>query len=123
MSFVITHSTGTRTIAAYTLPDWDRSYAFSTVRPHGATEAVAFGDRLINPAAYQVRCTIVGASLAEAYQLAFVIVTEANSASQVETYEGVLLVDGILTAAIEPADHGSVELTLSFAPSSAEFQP
>lgn len=119
----MTHSTGTRTIAAYSLPDWDRSYAVAVERPVGASEVVAFGDRKINPATYQVICTIVGASLAEAYQLAFAIVMEANSASQVETYEGTLLVDGILTAAIEPADHSSVELTLSFAPSSAEFQP
>ena len=123
MSLVITHATGTRTIAAYTLPDWDRSYAIVVERPVGATSAVVFGDRKINPVPYSARVTVVGASLAAAMQLAFTIVEEANTASQVESYEGVLLVDGIVSASIEVADHSSVLVTLAFAASKAEFEP
>jgi hypothetical protein len=123
VSFVITHATGTRSIAAYSLPDWERSYALETVRPHGSSEVVTYGDRLIDPAVYSVRCTLTGASLAAAYQLAFTVIEEANSATQVATYEGTLLVDGIVTALVEPADHGSVALTLAFAPTKSEFEP
>jgi hypothetical protein len=123
MSLVITHSTGTRTIAAYSLPDWDRAYAISTVRPHGATAVVTYGDRGINPSPYSARVTITGASLAAAMQLAFTVIQEANTASQVESYEGVLLVNGVVSASVEVADHSSVEVTLAFAASKAEFEP
>lgn len=123
MSLSIVHSTGTRTLAAYQLADWDRAYALSSEMPFGATDAIGYGDRLPVPSAYSIRATITGASLAAAYQLAFVIITEANSASSVTSYEGQLLVNGITNASVEVADHSSVLLSLSFAPTKAEFEP
>lgn len=80
------------------------------------------GDRYEIPSVITVRLLMDQASLAASYDLAYDTITNANAATQIESYDGVQLVAGITNATVE-VDGVHVFLTLSFAPTKPELEP
>jgi hypothetical protein len=80
------------------------------------------GDRLEDPTELSVTVYLEEASLALSYALAYAVIEECESATSVSYHEGVQLVDGITRAAVA-VDNLGVRVSISFAPTSALFEP
>lgn len=121
--FTITHSLGSPvSFGVYTIAPRARGYAVTASTTRGATTVRIDGDRYEIPSVITVRLLMDQASLAASYDLAYDTITNANAATQIESYDGVQLVAGITNATVE-VDGPHVFLTLSFAPTKPELEP
>jgi hypothetical protein len=91
-----------------------RSFAVAPRVTRGALVARVEGDLLELPSPLTVRVLMDEPSLVEAYDAAYALVAFANAASQVTSYEGVVLVNGLVRASID-VESPSLFVTLSFA--------
>lgn len=120
--FSITHDSGVTSFAIYTVAPRARSYAVSARANRFSDDARLDGDLLEVPSVVTVRAFVDEETLSEAYDAAYAAIADARSASEIETYEGTLLVDGIMNAQIE-VEGRHVFLSLSFAPLGPGYEP
>lgn len=115
-NLTITPSVGSvLTFAVYTIQPRTKSYAVTAFQPRYTTNARVDGDLLELPSPLTVRVLMDEATLKDAYDSAYSTIATANLATQVVTYEGTQVVDGIVSATIE-IDQPHVFVTLVFAP-------
>jgi len=120
--FVITHAGGTSQFDIYTIAPRSRSYAVEARATSYSDIPRIDGDLLEIPNVVTVRVFIDEPTLSDAYDAAYAIIADARTASQIETYEGVLLVDGVMLATID-VERPHVFLTLAFAPLGPGYAP
>lgn len=107
----------------YTIPNRSRVYAVNAFTPRWTSDAVRVdGDFLELPAGYSVRAFVNEAVFSTAYSTAYSAIATARLATEVETYEGVKDVSGLLDARIE-VEGVHLFVTFTFAPTSAGYQP
>lgn len=122
--FTITPSTGSPvSFSIYTIPNRARAYAANAFTPRWTSDAVRVdGDLLELPSGYAVRAFVNEAAFATAYATAYSAIATARLATEVETYEGVKDVDGLLDARIE-VEGMHLFVTFTFAPTAPGYQP
>jgi hypothetical protein len=122
-SLVVTHSGGTRVLPLYQVATRTRSFSATGQIPKGSPRRTrVIGDRLEDPSELSVTVYLEEASLALSYALAYAVIEDCESATSVSYHEGVQLVDGITRAAVA-VDNLGVRVSISFAPTSALFEP
>jgi len=122
-SLVVTHAGGVRVLPLYQVSTRTRSFAARGEVVKGSPRRTrVIGDRLEDPSELSVTVYIEEASLALSYALAYTVIEECESATSVSYHEGVQLVDGITRAAVA-VDNLGVRVSISFAPTSALFEP
>ena len=111
------HAGGVREVSGYTTPRYSVTYARTAERTAGATQTIrGWGDGGALPAELAVTLFVQDdtAELSDAYDLAYDIIAEAETASEVTTHAGQYAIAGLLGYDVRP-DGLNALLTLRFA--------
>ena len=120
----IKHAGGTRVVKEYTVGPENIRYANRSepnILPD--TPTIKWGDKLPNPASYDVTVTVQAASMMDAANLAYDIAREAETATEITTHQGTRRVNGIMGYHVQPLPAAGASVLLNFAPTYWTTQP